>query len=164
MAKLNWLTFVCPQAEPPEVPLAHLRLPLATTRGRGGKPHPPMLLRSQPLVGCLASRLVQAEVVSPDLNQTQLLKLSPSPCGSLIPAMSHVHELDLLYLEMWAHSPHFFFFLFSCLQTPPGPTQVGVVGNLASPEVFRTPTLQSRGSLSSQGERTTSPPIHPPQA
>lgn len=40
MAKLNWLTFLCPQAGPPEVSAAHLRLPLATTRGRGGKPHP----------------------------------------------------------------------------------------------------------------------------
>lgn len=41
MAKLNWLTFLCPQAGPREVPVAHMRLPLATTRGRGGKPHPP---------------------------------------------------------------------------------------------------------------------------
>jgi hypothetical protein len=119
---------------------------------------PLMPLRGQSPVGCLASRLVQAEVASPDRNQAQLLKLSPSPAahGSLIcPSRGLV-----LYTRKCRHTVHTFF-LFFCLQTPPGPNQgLGVVRNRPSLEVFRAPTPQSRGSLSSQGERTSGPPIH----
>lgn len=52
MIKLDWLTDLCAQAGPRKVRSAHPRLSLTTTRGRGGKPCPLVLLSP---VGRLAS-------------------------------------------------------------------------------------------------------------
>lgn len=105
MAKLNWLTFLCPQAGPPEVPPAHLQLPLATTRGRGGKSHFPNATE-RPVPGWMLgwpSCSGRGGLSRPKSSTTP--KPLPVTLQLTDPLLCPSRVADP---EMWAHSPHFF--------------------------------------------------------
>lgn len=135
MAKPDWLTFLCPQAEAIRGPA---RAPATAARYHTGAQWQATFLQCHSRQSRLHSWLpdllrlrwlLQAET-KPLRYWAQLLKLSPR--SSPASAMS-LWGLILLYLEMWAHSS-------PVCQVPPGPIQGGVAGNPASAAVFRPPT------------------------